>query len=346
MKLSLHGLGCPKTGGKVVLGQFISCLRGKYDVKVWLPTEASDLDCDGVTVCLVATRWAQSLLRVFREFALGAAELPAHSNITINLSNYGFSMGSKEWLLIHSPEILTKGFASASIGNRIKLILLHWTLSHAQGVLLQSSHMLRALEAFCVANHVRQPPVYFIRPVFGIKVSNWPYLGNPTGDLQLFYPSSAFPHKRIDLCEELRFLPGGLDGCHVSVTSTTAMGIGFSGLGSISHKAVLERFAESDALLFTSEAETLGLPLLEALSHGLPAVLPDLPYAREIYGEAACYFKDFTVDSIATAISKLRSRYPDFHGLALERRAQLMAKQSSGYDDFFMAIDQCAGVLV
>jgi glycosyltransferase involved in cell wall biosynthesis len=37
---------------------------------------------------------------------------------------------------------------------------------------------------------------------------------------------------------------------------------------------------EADLLLITSEAESLGLPLYEAMEVGLSVIAPDLPYVR------------------------------------------------------------------
>ena len=73
-------------------------------------------------------------------------------------------------------------------------------------------------------------------------------------------------------------------------------------IGVISHEAALGHFAFSDALLFTSSRESLGLPLLEALHFGLPAVLPSLPYARAIYGDAGAYFESDEVAAVAAAM--------------------------------------------
>ena len=43
-------------------------------------------------------------------------------------------------------------------------------------------------------------------------------------------------------------------------------------------------FDGCSGLLFPSRLETLGIPLLEAASAGLPIIVSDLPYAREAVG--------------------------------------------------------------
>ena len=60
-------------------------------------------------------------------------------------------------------------------------------------------------------------------------------------------------------------------------------------LGTRPHSEIVGLFQNVDALLFPSYIETLGLPLIEAASFGLPIVASDLPYAREVldvYGGA------------------------------------------------------------
>ena len=48
------------------------------------------------------------------------------------------------------------------------------------------------------------------------------------------------------------------------------------------HDELLRYYKSSQCLLFPSYLETLGLPLLEATSFGLPVLTVDLPYAREV----------------------------------------------------------------
>lgn len=55
-------------------------------------------------------------------------------------------------------------------------------------------------------------------------------------------------------------------------------------IGRQGHEAMNQRYAECDALLFTSLLETWGLPLTEARDRGLPIVTMDLPYAHETVG--------------------------------------------------------------
>jgi glycosyltransferase involved in cell wall biosynthesis len=53
-------------------------------------------------------------------------------------------------------------------------------------------------------------------------------------------------------------------------------------INKISHEEVIWLLNNVDALIFPSYIETLGLPLIEAASFGLPIIVADLPYSREV----------------------------------------------------------------
>ncbi|MBL3940675.1 glycosyltransferase family 4 protein, partial [Bacteroides thetaiotaomicron] len=61
-------------------------------------------------------------------------------------------------------------------------------------------------------------------------------------------------------------------------------------LQDIDDAALADLYARVDGLLFASEGEGFGLPIVEAAQHGLPLLLRDLPVFREVAGEHATYF--------------------------------------------------------
>lgn len=63
-------------------------------------------------------------------------------------------------------------------------------------------------------------------------------------------------------------------------------------------------YQKAEALLFPSITEGFGLPLIEANSFGLPAIVSDISVFREICGDGATYFDVADVDSL---VKRLRA---------------------------------------
>ena len=61
-------------------------------------------------------------------------------------------------------------------------------------------------------------------------------------------------------------------------------------------------YAASTCLLFASEGEGFGLPLIEAARHGVPLLARDLPVFREVAGQHASYFSGLEGAALATTV--------------------------------------------
>ena len=79
-------------------------------------------------------------------------------------------------------------------------------------------------------------------------------------------------------------------------------------MGRLTPSACLQAYQESDALFFPSLLESYGLPLVEAMTQGLPIVCSDLPYARWLCEDQAIYFDPIRPDSAWQAIRELKWR--------------------------------------
>jgi len=60
-------------------------------------------------------------------------------------------------------------------------------------------------------------------------------------------------------------------------------------LGFVSPERLSELYRNATAIVLPSVYEGYGLPLLEAMAHGIPVVASDIPSAREVAGDAALY---------------------------------------------------------
>ena len=73
-------------------------------------------------------------------------------------------------------------------------------------------------------------------------------------------------------------------------------------LEGISDEYLEKIYAACTALLFASEGEGFGLPLIEAAQYGLPLIARDIPVFREVAGEHAFYFDGKLPEDLAAAI--------------------------------------------
>jgi glycosyltransferase involved in cell wall biosynthesis len=73
-------------------------------------------------------------------------------------------------------------------------------------------------------------------------------------------------------------------------------------LDGIDDDTLQQVYLASTCLLFPSEGEGFGLPLIEAAHHGLPLLARDLPVFREVAGEHAHYFSGMDGAALAGAV--------------------------------------------
>lgn len=76
-------------------------------------------------------------------------------------------------------------------------------------------------------------------------------------------------------------------------------------LGNISKNDLFQEMKNATALLMPSLVETVGLPLIEAHAIGLPIVVADRAYARELCASAATYFDPLSVNALQKALEEI-----------------------------------------
>ncbi len=104
--------------------------------------------------------------------------------------------------------------------------------------------------------------------------------------------------------------------------------------GKVSHKDVEHYYANADVFVLSSVEETFGIPVIEAMSHGLPLSVSDgtlpslkdyfIPF-REICGNAAYYFNPFDPADIAKGIHTLISNV-EYRGRILKEGREQVNK--------------------
>lgn len=64
-------------------------------------------------------------------------------------------------------------------------------------------------------------------------------------------------------------------------------------------------YEHSTALVFPSHAEGFGLPIIEALEHGLPVIASDIPVHKEVGGDLAVYIDTTKTESLVNLVKSI-----------------------------------------
>ena len=96
---------------------------------------------------------------------------------------------------------------------------------------------------------------------------------------------------------------------------------GVVGVGALKKRTLWAAYQLADLLVMPSIAETVGLPMLEAATAGLPVLAADLPYAHDTLGDAAIYFNPHDSNDLA---AKMGALLPDH---ALRRKLAALVTQ-------------------
>lgn len=132
--------------------------------------------------------------------------------------------------------------------------------------------------------------------------------------INLFYPATVYfykNHKKI--LDALSLQKDGKFRLYLTCKETDIKiprNVDVVFMGTIPFEQVLTMYYSVDALLFPSYIETYGLPLIEAASFGVPILVSDLPYSREVLNEyeGVIYINHENVKDWALCIENLEKR--------------------------------------
>lgn len=129
----------------------------------------------------------------------------------------------------------------------------------------------------------------------------------PTKSPYLLYVGNAHPHKNVEnlikAAEILKMklvLLGNDDFFYPRLPRSKYV----ETVGFVPNNKIADWFRHASALVTASKMEGFGIPPLEAMSVGCPAIVSDIPVFHEVYGDAAVYFNHLDPQNIAEVISK------------------------------------------
>lgn len=132
--------------------------------------------------------------------------------------------------------------------------------------------------------------------------------------LNLIYPAASYPHKNHKLLSGI-----ASDGANTWPVQRLVLTVDselnpaptvawIDCVGFLTAQQMIEAYTHMDALLFLSQDESYGFPLVEAMFIGLPIICPDLPYARTLCGDQAVYFEPNNLSSLKKAILLMKNK--------------------------------------
>jgi len=149
----------------------------------------------------------------------------------------------------------------------------------------------------------------------------------------LLYPANFWPHKNhvrlfeafamareMGLPNDLKLVCTGAPGARLDAIQESVVGFGVADRvcfpGYVSDEALAELMSRATGLIFPSLYEGFGLPVIEAMSFGVPVACSDRTALPEVVGDAALLFDPTEPSAIARSILVLT--------LDHERRASLV----------------------
>lgn len=244
-----------------------------------------------------------------------------YGDVLLVLGDVPLRWKGKQIVFLHQPNLLSpkvNKYSSNHLTYKLMRFLTKLNARYASKVVVQTNAMLEAVQlSYKIWNVdgavqvVKQPP-----PAWFEK-ENFEYKLRPEAlrhGLKLFYPAAVYPHKNHQLLRrlcEFNWDDSVLNTIFITATSAELGKFKKSCihcLGRLTVADCMEQYRKSDALIFPSFLESYGLPLVEAMSIGMPILAADLPYSRTLCGSEAIYFDPQSQASLAKAIHQLHER--------------------------------------
>lgn len=280
-------------------------------------------------------------------------------NLIISLQNIGIKMKSVPQLIYyHQPFPLSSYKWSLFRKDERIFFLYKYIYPYFVALYLhKQTHIVVQIpsirKAFISKFKVSPGNVHVIPPdITNIDNSQFPVIDSNSDLIQFIFPATPFIYKNhiclINSLNDLRTVrPDLIKKIRIHFTFEKKNGIklyhciqqygleeNFIFEGVIPHGELLGMYRSMRALLFPSIIETFGLPLIEAASAGIPVLVSDLPYARDVLNNyvGASFVKYNDISEWTYHIIRLcenKHIYPSFQ----------YGQKISNWNSFFQLVD-------
>ncbi len=256
----------------------------------------------------------------------------------IILSNYSLSLSNNSYFYLHNKILISNRNNLLHPKFFIKNILLKLSLNKAKVIFVQTDHMKVDLKKFCIKNKVNYKRIIKL-PINLPEIIKYKDIES-IYPFQFFYPCDNLQHKRQSLAIESIVKTNKIYK-DIGLVITNFKHKKFKEIKytkNLDRKKINELYSSSKALLITSKEESLGLPILEAISCSIPVVAPYLPYAIELLGKSGCYFYGKEINDVCEAIISCYENY-DLWKEKIEKRRILLNKNRCSPSYFWKMVD-------
>lgn len=226
----------------------------------------------------------------------------------------------RQVVFVHQPHLLSpqaNGFCSPSLKFRVMRWIFRRNLAFVQTVVVQTG----AMRDYMIDSYpeLQKRVVVIPQPAPSWFQARSRIPRRPgTEKLRMFYPAAGYPHKNHALLKRMDTTHEASSGVELVVTlnevERDTLRLPHSwvrNVGRLAPDACVDAYRETDALFFPSLLESYGLPLVEAMTLGLPVLCADLPYAHWLCETEAIYFDPSSAESAWSAVCELRRRLDD-----------------------------------
>lgn len=327
MRLAIDTIGTYGRGGEVILNALLSHASADervHRITVFVSHPLNlfvhpKIDVRRVSTDSPASRLAWAIRGWQRELdTLGA---------DAGLSFNGFGQARDQSIFIHNALYYDPARRRLSRAQRARLKVIlgltHRAAHRARSVIVQTQWMAEQVERSHGVKSIVAPTMPQLEQPSTRRI----LVDGPAP--HLLFVGSELGYKDPHTFEECVALVGGT-GHMIGNFEHVEPAPGCHWYGTLPRSNVFAAHRDADVLVMTSLAESFGLPMIEAMAQSLPIVAVDAPYAREICGGGATYFRPGDPVDAADKVTELRIDDPQRKRLQRERLEAL--RNAAAYD--------------
>ena len=229
------------------------------------------------------------------------------NSFLISLSDLPVPFIKNQILFINQANLIDpkiNQYASSSFMFMIKRLYLKIFIKKLKKIFVQSYHMKVSL----IKSYKIKPKLLHVLKI-PIQKTKIKFIKRKTKITKLLYPANHYLYKNHKIIiRALSEYP--IKNLLVYFTATKSEFNQYKKIKFVkrinyyNHKNTYNVYNKFDGLIYPSKIESLGLPLIEAMHFGMPALCANLPYAREIFGDKTLYFNENSSYSVKQSILK------------------------------------------